>query len=349
MPYNGTIDLLRFLAVLGVMWIHAPEGKLLQDWSCLGRFAVPFFAATASYFAVSTAMRPNSPTIGQFFRYRSLRIYLIFLGWSVIYFAARLFAYQFGWAKNPFELLDIYVLRRGTAPHLWFLTFVALGGLLVYALGKFAKSRNVYLGIGLMCLLLGDVTGGVRIRDYFPDIRYTPLLIYQAAPALFWGAAIRLAEERFPQLRSMFKRFAPLSLVVVLIAYVECILLTRSTAAENMCGTALLLWGLGQDFKPWGTWNRQLGQATFGLYAVHMLCVDGLQVVMRAFGISGEPVADLMVFAGTAIGAWVLYWLLNQFAASRWLLTTREHFPAGVLDGARKTAESASAAGTSFG
>src|SRR5829696_7746637 len=65
-PFAGRLailDVARLVAAVAVIWIHTPRSPELSASRELGRFAVPFFIATAVFFAWQSARRHAEVTV----------------------------------------------------------------------------------------------------------------------------------------------------------------------------------------------------------------------------------------------------------------------------------------------
>ena len=51
------LDVCRLLAAYAIVWLHTPRPEAWTDLGLLGRFAVPFFTAAATFFAWQAGSR----------------------------------------------------------------------------------------------------------------------------------------------------------------------------------------------------------------------------------------------------------------------------------------------------
>src|SRR5262245_42133733 len=79
------LDFSRLFAAYSIVWLHALRSPQLGSWTILGRFAVPFFTASAVFFVIDGLRRHPDRTLREYTVNRFLRIYFPFLAWSLIY------------------------------------------------------------------------------------------------------------------------------------------------------------------------------------------------------------------------------------------------------------------------
>ncbi|MCI0559315.1 MAG: acyltransferase, partial [Nitrososphaera sp.] len=91
----ATLDAMRFMAAVAVIWLHTSTSPESDRITMIGRFAVPFFIAAALFLTCEKALKPNGPLFRQFVVDRFHRLYLPFLVWSAIYFLVRMAAARF--------------------------------------------------------------------------------------------------------------------------------------------------------------------------------------------------------------------------------------------------------------
>lgn len=108
---NATVDCLRIVAALGIVWFHtqAPGNRIAY-------LALPFFLVLLGM--------PSSGSVAQ----RALRLLRPFVVWSLIY-GAMLTALALRNGAAPLSWWRPEMLLAGTSIHLWFLPFAFLGGL----------------------------------------------------------------------------------------------------------------------------------------------------------------------------------------------------------------------------
>ena len=312
-------DFARLVAIYSIVWLHTLRSPTLISWTVLGRFAVPFFAAGASFFVIESLRRqPNRP-LGEYALGRVRRIYLPFLAWSGIYLA-------FKWVKSavlPDQQNDfpgVSALWTGTFFHLWFMPFVLLATLAVFLLGReiIKRPRTPWfasaslLAIGLACALFDRPAFAVA------DPGFT-LLVWQALPAVCWGTALAIAfptgETSLLASRSVTAcaAIAFLALVAWLAAF------GRNTLIENLAGILFLIAALAPSAPAWIGRIGQFGSLAYGIYLAHMLVIKVLEAVATRGGLHVSWPLDVAIFIAAVLGSTLIAWLLSRSPRTRWL------------------------------
>ncbi len=192
------LDLARFVAALGIIWLHI-DGNSSLDWAKrMGRFAVPFFAASATFLAANTVWRRPNLTIAKYAKDRFVRIYFLFLAWSVIYWAARSASHMVFEHSGFLRISAVDLLWNGTGVQLWFLPFILVATVLAFALGKLLVGQEtlrftasaVVASIGLLAALR-------PLPESWRVMGYAIGLSYYTAPAACWAFSLAMIlEER---------------------------------------------------------------------------------------------------------------------------------------------------------
>lgn len=218
-PRNLSVDLLRLLAVFGVVVLHfGLPGRLGPLGDVLFRFSVPFFFVVSGYFCFGA----SSKTIYR----RTKKIVILMFAANVLYLALRYMGlYGFhpwsefaaAWANLP-TLFNVIVFNASpVAPHLWFLTALAMS-YAFYALFMQRLSLRWILAISLVLLFLGLAAikfkwlteGSAAIDPHF--LQYWQMnWIFTGVPFFGIGAWIKANEER------LLRATTPLALVLLVL------------------------------------------------------------------------------------------------------------------------------------
>jgi peptidoglycan/LPS O-acetylase OafA/YrhL len=317
---NGAIDVLRFLAAAGVVWIHAPQSFALIGTANIGRFAVPFFAASALYFALDSVSRRATGWI-DYVRSRLVRIVAPYLIWLGIYLVALNVKYRM--AHQPFVSFEWRMLYNGgPAYHLWFLPFVFVLSCVLFPIGVRLRSgsNQVRLVTGAIALVAGIATGLFPAPKLGGGENLVALVVqsYATFPAACW--AVTLASwNRFFVPQSPRRAVAWLGGLVTCACTTYVVHIGRMPLLENVAGIACLLTGLTARAAVSASWTL-LGEASYGIYLLHVLVLLTLRTLLGCVGIGNTGPADLLVFVSTlCVSTLAAVWLARTRLGS-WLI-----------------------------
>ena len=320
-------DLVRFLAVIGVVWLHVTYHGALIGWAELGRFAVPFFAGAGVYLAYGSLRRHGHVTMLQYAQARFRRVYVVFLGWSVIYLGVR-------WANallvshtGTVHTTLIDFLWNGEAFHLWFLPFIFLATIGAFALAKL-MSAALWMRVPLV-LILFWLTLTIALSPVpvvVSKLGYDALLSYESLPACFIALVLVLVEIRLkgpaaePGL-SVPRLVTGGLLVVFWLVSALALGFRENLVLATAAGFGFLLVSLG-----WSTTARMpvtahLGSISFGIYLVHLLFVETIYQLLPRIGLNDQhATTQVAVFVVALAGSIALVELLRVPNWTRWLL-----------------------------
>jgi peptidoglycan/LPS O-acetylase OafA/YrhL len=320
-------DLVRFLAVIGVIWLHVTYHGALIGWAELGRFAVPFFAGAGVYMAYGSLRRHGDVSMSQYAQARFRRVYVVFLGWSVIYLGVRwvnaLLVARRGMVHTT--LIDFF--WNGEAFHLWFLPFIFLATIGAFALAKAMRAAPwMRLPLVLILFWLALTIALSPAPGVVVKLGYTALLSYESLPACLVTLVLALIEVRLEgpaaQPGSSVPRLVIGSLLVMF--WLVCALaldLRENLALATLAGFGFLLVSLG-----WSTAARMpviahLGSISFGVYLVHLLFVETIYQLLPIIGLNDQhAMTQFAVFIVALAGSIALVELLRLPKWTRWLL-----------------------------
>lgn len=180
---NGSIDLLRLVAAIGIVAFHL-GGPLAS----IGYAGLPVFAALLGFNAVN---RAHTDQGRQAMAGQARQLFLLWLVWSVIYGALKV-AEVVAARHSPADEFAGWMLLTGPAIHLWFLPFAALTLLGLRLAGDrltpasaagFARGAGIAAAIALAGFGLSALPG---LPIPLPQWLYV-------APALAFGVLLALA------------------------------------------------------------------------------------------------------------------------------------------------------------
>ncbi len=293
---NPTIESLRIIAIAGIVWIHTPESEEMRAWTVLGRFAVPFFAATSAYLAVGTAIRKPQFSVSEFVRTRPARIYLMFLGWTAIYLVIRLLAAQLDF-QTSLSVRWQELLYNGSTSHLWFLPFIAVGTTAAFLVGRCAERSGKAMLIGGLTITLAAMAAVGLQAGWLSSSVYVVRLSLQALPSLMIGAALGVLRESSLGAALEGKAGGLGAGFVAALSIGWLVFFGRQLVVENIAGVGLLLMAL--SFPKALSWPAlsKLGALSFAVYIVHIMPLEFFQDVLRACQVSPSSWIDLALFA----------------------------------------------------
>jgi surface polysaccharide O-acyltransferase-like enzyme len=312
------LDVCRLLAALAIVWLHTPRPAAWADLGLLGRFAVPFFTAAATFFAWQAGSRANPRTVAQYASSRLVRIYVPFLAWSGIYLA-------FKGAKSlllpgePNDFPGIDLLWLGSFYHLWFMPFVLLVTLAVFCLGRIAAHhRGREMAMLVLALVGGWQLALLPAERSTSGVGFAQLAI-DALPSACWALALAIAYQSGARRWLGDRRIGIGCLAATLGLTVLLCTLGRNSAVENLSGMALLVFTLGDWSSPLLERVARLGPLAYGIYLSHLLFIKTLEAVQAKLHQPLSMAAALTIFILAAAGSTLLAWLLSRWRVTRWL------------------------------
>lgn len=291
------IDALRFLATLGVIWVHVAEyqghGPAVTGY---GRFGTAYYTAAAVLIALHGAGRTDSRLSWTVVSRRARRLLTPFLGWSLVYgmFHAR---HSLGKGTTWSEVCRWWGPLAGTAPHLWFLPFAFAVSLLTIAAGptllRMPRSRLV-IGVAALVPLSYWMTYAylrpsldhpwlLRWHLHRLDrwVEEAPFVVLCLALGTFWfrGEAKRLASWRRPA--RVLAGACALLFIAVEVGFAawgdELRRLTQSEGRQAAQVAGLLLLGLALSLGDRLRLVRitaPLGRHTYAIFLGHFLVIE---------------------------------------------------------------------------
>jgi surface polysaccharide O-acyltransferase-like enzyme len=302
MNRNYAIDFIKFFAILAVVIIHTfpvdtKFGYFLLD--NLSRFAVPYFFAASGYlFGVKVI---NNPTSYTYFKKYVIKILKIYASWFLFYFLydvlrvllaggnvrEGLFKYL-----GQFTPLDLVYYGHGTSGYqLWFVISLAWSVAVLYLF--FRMNRITLLLIVALCFNLLGLFGQSYSVFYELTVRST-------RDAFFIGLFYTTVGFWFAY-ATPFKQFRAVSRKTSL--YLFCFFLVLQVAegyflekgldakhGEYFLSTIFLtfflfLLTIQHPQLGKGLWMSKIGGNALGIYAIHVLFIDLVDLVVNTLGL----------------------------------------------------------------
>ncbi len=270
----ATIDALRILAALGIIWFHVEKAPFRQ----IGYAGLPVFLLL---FYSLIVRQGRTYTTTQFLTRRWHRLVKPWLFWSVVYGLCRLAKALHGadWDSLS-DMVSPGALVTGTYIHLWYLPYAFLSGFLLYEINIRTWNRN-HAAVALGATIVAVAT-----------------LTAYALGVLTWSVTVPLAQWQFG-LAALPLGFAIGRCLVIPSRDQQRVLLSAVALATVALYVVLSARGRAEPVTPYilavvlvclaYLWqvraNTLLAAAaalTFGVYLIHPVVAYGLRHVVTA-------------------------------------------------------------------
>jgi surface polysaccharide O-acyltransferase-like enzyme len=296
-PRNQVLDVLKLVSAMAVIWIHAADSESGKLITIFCRFAVPFFSAVLAYYATSAGI--VSDARWGLVRYGSVRfnrIYLPFIVWSLLYLGFRRAKHEISPDGSPI-VLGWSSFLCGTTHHLWFLPFAFFASVLFFGVGRLFRkvvgTLSFVVGSAFVCLFLGVGILSTKIQVDLVSNPVSYFLFYacDALPAAILGSAIRLLG--FSESRRSFRVGAAFIFVASLLLLKQ---FGYNAMLSALAGAALLQFGFLSKEILVPNWVSAISGLSLGIYAVHLVFVEGFQFVFQRLKVGPGLAVDFWVF-----------------------------------------------------
>jgi peptidoglycan/LPS O-acetylase OafA/YrhL len=326
------VDAMRGFGAFGVICVHAglvvenrvsPAGAALQTWF---DFVVAFFLITAFYFALRGEKSPAIPW-GAWLRQRSARLLVPYLIWSVFYLALHILKlgleHPIGNIRSLFQDPTALLLDGGTGLALYFLPLLFVGLVVAHALRVFLAATPLWLlGLGLLgtaavASFMKDTGNGYDLGsargfnhalpgwNSFPPVRLLLALLADAVRCLPLILAAAMLLRTLSASRKPSARWALLAGIAALgLPPLAGGLGASSYLPEFIAGTGAFLVGWGLPFSV-GRVTTTVGLFSYGVYLVHQVILEAMQVVVQKAGIE-HPSLTVFGVAGVSLIAYAI-------------------------------------------
>lgn len=324
-----TLDAARFFAAFGVIWIHVCQTPATVSFGAFGRFAVPFFAATAGYFLVQSLQHKPDLRLRSFAASRLTRLYLPFLAWSGIYWAFKLTKTQFVEDSDTI-VPGIEILYEGGAYHLWFIPYLILASLLVYGMSHYIAFASQNLRSLAVFTASAGLLLAMLLRTWHP-VEATAYFMLMATPSLLWGCALGWLQidSKNQTGRPCLQSSTPATTIFLLGVFVVAAIIPtgmmRSSLLENAAGIALLLLAiysgllLQKSSKTIDLISR-LGQVSLGIYFSHLLFIKAGEALLNQWSANYGLTMAICLTTIVTILATTCSLIAAKYRFSRWLV-----------------------------
>ncbi len=305
--HHTGIDILKLLAAVAVIYLHAVGRTDLAWTSDPMRFAVPFFAASAAYLAFRSAIGRADLDAGRYVRSRISRIYIPFLLWTAVYLLVRVI-WSLG-SRTSLPDVGLALLWRGSAHHLWFLPFVLVVTVFAFAVARSLRGRGSLL-TGAAVLFVGGVADYLLVTRLGGPVEYFLGLSSRNVPVVLWTLMFLCLARAKVVAPPLVRTSQRLALPAFLMTLLMLALTGRNVLIENLSGLVALGAALSVNIYDRAAIFKTTAGFAYGVYLCHILFVEGGQDVARSAGLSRGPVVTLCVFALALLGSFALCRLL---------------------------------------
>jgi len=324
-------DYLRLIAVFAVVWIHGSDtNSLARQGNIVTGFAVPSFLMMSVFLTMSSlAKTPGLGFVG-FMRRRLARLGPAYLLWTAVYLLIRLVKHAL-LLKQPLAVAWApTLLCGGAAYHLWYIPALLYLTALFFPLLRAARDRG---GPALVALCLPLAAGLVCVyqvvqeRQDFALGAPSFLVHYMLRCSACVPLAVALWLMVQPPLQWLRPRLGPWVpwLAVGMWATAAAIVWLPHTATAYAyllaLGAMLLALAWPRSEGPGPAWLAEVSALTFGVYLMHGVFVEGLQLAATMAHVNIGSFAATLGVIVMAFGLSILgSVLLGRLKACRWMV-----------------------------
>jgi peptidoglycan/LPS O-acetylase OafA/YrhL len=293
--YRRAIDLLRFLAALGIVLDHT------LAWSFVGYPALGLFLILTSYFGIGSYRRSveKGEGAGSFWISRAKRILIPWLFWCAVY----RITYEVI-SDQPFHILsDPFTLLIGPSIHLWFLPFAAVALIVIPTIARDVVSRQNLIWASVLLVPFSIALGLIHAKSGIegwqiagsPIPQPVPQWAY-SLPIYIWGALAAVAHRLgLPQI-TLAAAAVSSAILLALDWDIASIQLLLCAVVFEICYRL-----------PWkGEWMTKLAAYAFGIYLMHPF------FLLVAYKLFGADVDKTLSFAVAFFGSWAGTWVFKR-------------------------------------
>lgn len=305
----GSLDGLRAISILAVIWHHTAPAGVAEPWASLGPYGVMLFFAISGYLITTLLLRERASSgnidLGAFYLRRVLRIFPMYYGTLAVYVVLvamvekdmevaqafwRNLPYFASFTSNLFVPLDgrviFYFAWSVAAEEQFYLVWP-------WVLRRLQKVQPALITMGVFCaaLLLANGLG----------IQTTPPLSLSIAGGVLMALALH-THQGYRLLAQLLGTpwAAPLVLLAMvlslaalpdanLVMQVLCVLLVGACVLQERHALATVLHNRALAY---------LGTISYGIYMLHMLCKN---VVVKLLALAHLPSEGWHLFALTLL------------------------------------------------
>jgi peptidoglycan/LPS O-acetylase OafA/YrhL len=315
--YNRTIDLVRFVAALGIVWDHARA-----PFADIGYLSLALFLMLTSYFAVGSYDRAAAK--GQaagFWAARAQRILIPWLAWCVFYKALQYYMAD-DWRDVPF-ISEWSSLLLGSWIHLWFLPFVMIALAIVPMVARDVRTPATMYSFATVLIVTSAMCGWLHRHlgwpEPWPQWWFSiPLFLF----GLFLAIARRNGMPWLPLVTALIASLATVMVEPGFAAFIQEFsdpdrLSTHVTGpgfASVQMILAAIVFEIVWRIRITGSWPTWLAGFAFGIYVLHPF------FMLVAFKLFGAGVDRGLAALFTMAAAWAATAILLRLPYLRGLV-----------------------------
>ncbi len=312
------LDAARFLAAIAIIWQHTPESQQLKPFGSLGAFAVPFFIAVSILMTAESVRRKPDRGFAPYALARFKRIYIPFLIWTAIYLVIRNLKHKL-LTHEPVVWFSPGMLIGGSAHHLWFLPFLFIVSLIVFAIARVMNGRSTIEWLVFAIAIVAGTIVAFMPEDLFAN-RYLLDRAWAATPAVLWGIALAGIYRHIPRPVWRSPTIPIVGVILLLACLAPMVMKWHSHLTENLAGIGLMLIALYDWPTKYSGGLSRFGALAYGIYLSHVMFIEGMQAVAARGGIHQAWWLDLVIFALATIGAILFTKVISRFPLNHWLV-----------------------------
>lgn len=270
------LDHLRVIAAVDIIAFHV-YGKDMYRLFSLG---LPAFLVVALALVCGTPRpKPFAPT----FKARAARLGMPWVLWCMIYLALAV-ALRVASGAGMKGYFDPLMLLYGTKEHLWFLPYVFVGSLVVYAL--FALAANVPRWIAIASSLLAGAGLSIAVNDAAQSGAFPYEQWAFGIPSVFFGLAFgrMLDIGDGPARRRYCLPIAAACAITSVLTWPA----GQLVLGYYACAFAVLAVAISGPFRATGI-SKHLSGLTLGVYLVHIGILMIWDILLQKIG-AGDAV-----------------------------------------------------------
>jgi peptidoglycan/LPS O-acetylase OafA/YrhL len=253
-----SVDAMRALAIVGVVWIHVVARTPWEQWHVIGRFGAEFFVAIATFFLTFRYTPGSRTSLLSFAGGRFRRLMVPFIAWFAIY-----------WSLG-------HVLDPRVIDHLWFLPFLYVGVVCFRPVAQLTAGSGWRVWAGVVLLVLGGLATAWIESPLPGDVGHTRVGLglghaWGFVPGLFWGAALGLVlrgrvsgEQATPWLAAVG--------AIVGVGSIWALALSGSpmnSGLRNLAAVGCVMVAVGLPRGAVADGLRPVGLLAYGIYLIH--------------------------------------------------------------------------------
>jgi peptidoglycan/LPS O-acetylase OafA/YrhL len=270
----ASLDLLRLLAAIGIVWFHTDEAaRRSLGYAGLPIFLLIFYCLVVKWGHVHTSRH--------FLKRRWNRLLQPWLFWSVAYGLCRLIkSVYLTDHQSLHSLFSVETILAGTSYHLWYLPYAFLSGFLVYLIQRWTRHAN-HTTVVLSAAAIGAVMLIAYAMGWSLHRGIRPLAQWQFG---LLAVPLGFAIGRCLMISSRPVRTALLSTISLTVMAVYAVLDVYGSASPVLPYVLAVVLVCLACVRPGrnNAFTASLASLTFGVYLLHPMVAYGLRPFLAA-------------------------------------------------------------------